>query len=122
VEVFFPVFATEALHRRDVPIQRISQLVSGNPARIFRLHPRKGEIAIGADADFAIVETNGSRVLDARELEYHEQEKWSPFDGYELRVYPMYTVLRGRVIYAEGEVRGEPGDGEYLSAAAQVPA
>jgi len=31
-------------------------------------------------------------------------------------------VLRGRIIYAEGEVTGQPGDGEYLSAAAPVTA
>ena len=43
---------------------------------------------MGADADFAIVETNGSSVLDADQLEYHDQEKWSPFHGMELRVYP----------------------------------
>jgi allantoinase len=122
VEVFFSVFATEALHRRDIPIQRIARLVAGNPARIFGLSPRKGEIALGADADFAIVETDGRRTVDARDLEYHDQEKWSPFDGYELRVYPMYTVLRGRVIYAEGEVTGAPGDGEYLPAVTEVPA
>jgi allantoinase len=122
VEVFFPVFATEALHRRDIPIARIARLVSSNPAHIFGLAPRKGEIALGADADFAVVETDGRRTLDARDLEYHDQEKWSPFDGYELRVYPMYTVLRGRIIYAEGEVTGQPGDGEYLSAAAPVAA
>ncbi|HKE81943.1 MAG TPA: amidohydrolase family protein [Solirubrobacteraceae bacterium] len=122
VEVFFPVFATEALHRRDIPITRIARLVSSNPAHIFGLGPRKGEIALGADADFAVVETNGRRTLDARDLEYHDQEKWSPFDGYELRVYPMYTVLRGRIIYAEGEVTGQPGDGEYLSAVAPVAA
>jgi allantoinase len=121
VEVFFPVFATEALHHRDVPLTHISRLVSTNPAKIFNL-PGKGEIAIGADADFTIVETNGSKVLDARDLEYHDQEKWSPFDGVELKVFPVYTVLRGKPIYAEGEVLGEPGDGRYLSVGARVAA
>ena len=59
--------------------------------------------------------TNGSKLLDAQELEYHEQPKWSPFDGMELKVYPVYTVLRGRTVYAEGEVRGQPGDGEFIA-------
>lgn len=121
VELFFPVFATEALHHRDVSIAHISKLVSSNPAKIFGL-AGKGEIAIGADADFTIVETNGSKVVDAQELEYHDQEKWSPFDGVELKVFPVYTVLRGKLIYAEGEVLGEPGDGQYLSTAAKVAA
>ena len=79
-------------------------------------------IRIGSDADFAVVETSGRRVLDASDLEYHEQPAWSPFDGREVRVYPVYTILRGRVIAAEGEVIGQPGYGEFLSPPAPVPA
>ena len=96
--------------------------MSTSPARLFGIHPRKGEISVGADADFAIVQTNGSRVLDAGELEYHEQEKWSPFHGMELRVYPEYTVLRGKLVYAEGSVTGSPADGRHLTAETPVPA
>ena len=113
-ELMFPVFATQALHERDVSLGRIAELMSTTPARLFGLAPRKGAIRIGADADFAIVETNGRKVLDANDLEYHDQERWSPFDGMELRVYPVYTVLGGRVAFAEGEVLGAPGDGAFL--------
>ena len=77
---------------------------------------------MGADADFAVLETNGRRKLDAQDLEYHDQEKWSPYDGWEVTVYPVYTVLRGRVIAADGKVLGEPGGGEFISAAAAVRA
>ena len=112
--LMFSVFATQALHERDIPLERIAELMSTTPARLFGLAPRKGAIRIGADADFAIVETNGRKVLDANDLEYHDQERWSPFDGTELRVYPVYTVLGGRVAFAEGEVLGAPGDGSFL--------
>jgi dihydropyrimidinase len=78
-------------------------------------------IAIGSDADLALVETNGRRVLDARDLEYHEQEKWSPFDGMDVRVFPVYTVLRGAVVFAEGEVTGHPGDGRHLTVGVAAP-
>jgi dihydroorotase-like cyclic amidohydrolase len=67
-----------------------------------------------------VIETNGHKTLDAQELEYHEQEKWSPFDGREVTVYPVYTILRGRVIFAEGAVIGEPGYGEFLPKRAAV--
>jgi len=122
VQLFFPVFATQAVHEHDIPITRVVELVSTTPAKLFGLHPRKGEIAIGADADLAIVQTDGRRVLDARELEYHDQEKWSPFEGMELRVFPQYTVLRGKLVFAEGEVTGSPGDGEHLTVGATVAA
>ena len=41
---------------------------------------------------------------------------WSPFDGMLLRVYPTHTVLRGQVIYSDGVVHGQPGDGRHLRA------
>ncbi len=122
VQLFFPVFATLAVHEHRIPITRVAELVSTRPAKLFGLHPRKGEIAIGADADFAIVQTNGRRVVSASELEYHDQENWSPFEGMELRVFPEYTVLRGKVVYAEGQVTGAPSDGRHLTVGATVAA
>ena len=56
---------------RDVPLTRLVELFCTNPARIFGLYPRKGAITVGADADFTIVELNGNRTLDSRELEWH---------------------------------------------------
>jgi len=114
VETMFPVFATEAVHERGISIGRVVDLLSTMPAKLFNLYPRKGAIQIGSDADFTIVETDGRRILDARDLEFiPSQEKWSPFDGRELRVYPQYTVVRGRMIFAEGSIVGEPGHGQY---------
>jgi allantoinase len=121
LEGMLPLVATEAA-RRGIPLPRVAGLLSTMPAKLFGLFPRKGTIAVGSDADFCVVETNGSKVIDARELEYHEQEKWSPFDGREVTVYPVYTILRGRVIFAEGSVTGEPGFGELVAKHAPVPA
>jgi dihydroorotase-like cyclic amidohydrolase len=123
VETMFPVFATEALHERDIPLTRIVDLLSTTPAKLFGLYPRKGAIQVGADADFTVIETDGRRTLDARDLEFiPSQQRWSPFDGRELRVYPQYTIVRGRTIFAEGTVVGEPGHGAYLTTAAVTAA
>lgn len=114
LETMLPLVATEAM-RRGIPLSRVVDLLATTPARLFGLEPRKGSIALGADADFAVIETNGRRTLAAGELEYHEQEPWSPFDGREVTVYPVYTILRGRVIFAEGDVTAEPGYGEFIA-------
>lgn len=122
VETMFPVLATEAIHVRDVPLTRLVELFCTNPAQIFGLYPRKGAITVGADADFTVIELNGSRTMDSRELEWHDPKgSWSPYDGRELRVYPIYTIIRGNVAYGEGEVRAQPGSGQYLTSV-RVPA
>lgn len=121
VETMFPVFATEAIHERDIPLTRVVDLMSTTPAKLFGLYPRKGTIQVGADADFTIVETNGRRTLDARDLEFiPSQERWSPFDGREIRVFPQYTIVRGSTVFAEGAVVGEPGHGRFVTATPSV--
>jgi allantoinase len=116
VESMFPVFATEAMHNRGIPITKVADLLSTTPAKLFGLYPRKGAIQAGSDADFTVVETNGRRILDARELEFiPSQDRWSPFDGRELRVFPQYTIVRGRPVFAEGEVVGQRGLGQFLA-------
>jgi dihydroorotase-like cyclic amidohydrolase len=122
LETMLSVVATEALHQRDIGIGTLVDVLATTPARLFGLYPRKGTIRIGSDADFAVVETSGRRVLDARDLEYHDQPAWSPFDGREVRVYPVYTILRGQVIVAEGQVVSQPGYGKFLGPQAPVPA
>ena len=114
LETMLPIVATEAL-RRGIPLPRVIEMMSATPARLFGLSPRKGAIALGADADFAVLETSRSRTLDAGELEYYEQEKWSPYDGREVSVYPVHTILRGKVIVENGVVTGDAGYGRQLT-------
>ena len=121
LETMLPLVATEAT-RREIPLAQVVDLLSTTPAKLFGLYPAKGAIQVGSDADFAVLELNGRKVIDARELEYHDQEPWSPFDGREVTVYPRYTILRGRVIVAEGEITGEAGDGRFLSRRSAVHA
>lgn len=121
VELLLGLTATE-LVARGHGLALAAWLLSTSPARIMGLHPRKGSIQLGADADFAIVRTDGTRTIDPNELEYHNQEQWSPFEGREITVWPEYTVLRGQTIFAEGEVVGRPGDGQFLRPAERVGA
>ncbi len=113
LEPMLPLIATET-RRRDLGLAKAVELLSSTPARLFDLYPQKGTLAPGADADVVVVDTRSNRTLDARELEYHDQEKWSPYDGRVVDVWPVYTLVRGQVVFAEGEVRGAPGDGRFL--------
>jgi dihydroorotase-like cyclic amidohydrolase len=64
----------------------------------------------------ALLETDGDRTIDARELEFlDESAKRSPYDGRKVRVFPRYTLARGVCIYAEGAVIGELGQGQFVT-------
>lgn len=86
-------------------------LTAHNPARRFRL-PGKGGLAIGADADLALVELGGSYEVTADTLLYRHRH--SPYVGRKLRARVRRTILRGQTVCADGNVVGKPR-GQFLT-------
>lgn len=122
LETMLPIVATEAIYRRGMNLSQLVQAMSANPAKILGLYPRKGAIQIGSDADLVLLETNGSRIIDGQALEFYDQKaKWSPYHGKEVKVFPTCTIIRGKVIYENGDVVGPLGYGTYITHSASRP-
>jgi dihydropyrimidinase len=83
------------------------------PARLFGLHPRKGEIAPGADADVVVFDPGFERPLLAESL--HMNVDYSPYEELVVRGWPDLVMVRGTVVAARGESRGVPGWGRYVA-------
>lgn len=112
--LLYPYLLTEG-PRRGLPIHRVVQLAATNPAQAYGVAPAKGAIAIGADADLAIVDMeNAERVTPSRLLSAQE---YTPFEGMDLVGWPRVTMLRGNVVLRDGEPVGAPA-GVYLRQAA----
>jgi allantoinase len=92
------VILTEGFHRRRVPLEMIASLTAGFAARRFRL-PGKGAIAIGRDADLALVKLDQTFELSRDDLRYRHRQ--SPFVGMTWQGKVLRTVLRGRTIFPE---------------------
>jgi dihydropyrimidinase/allantoinase len=110
--LMFPILITEGYHKRGLPLQRIAELSSANPARCHNLYPRKGAIKVGSDADFAIVDIQTEKQVTLANL--FTAQDFSPEEGMKLKGWPEVTVLRGKVIFEKGKVVGKPGYGRYL--------
>lgn len=87
------------------------RLLSTNPAKIFGLWPRKGSIAPGFDADIVIFDPRPERSLAASEL--HSRAGFSPYEDLKVTGRVKTTILRGQVIYRDGEVVGRPDFGRF---------
>jgi allantoinase len=115
VETMFEVVATEALGARRMTLERVVDVFATTPAKVFGLYPRKGVIAVGSDADFLVAQTDGARTIDATKLEYLDPAAaWSPFDGQEVSIWPVRTIVRGEVVFENGDVVGSPSHGELV--------
>jgi allantoinase len=97
--------------RRGLSYARIAELLSWNPARRFGLG-RKGDIAIGFDADLALLDP--ARRFTVRAAESPSAQGYTPFEGLELTGQVRATYLRGQRVYQDGRVVG-PARGAYLA-------
>ena len=111
VEPRVAVIYTETVEKRGYALEKFVDVVSSNAARILGLYPRKGAIAVGSDADLVVLDTSKRRTVRAQDL--HEAD-YSPWEGKEVGAWPSVTVLRGKVMVADGKFHGEPKDGQYL--------
>src|SRR5262249_30117466 len=86
-------------------------LVSSNAARIMGLYPRKGAIAVGSDADIAILDpTRRGKGSGAKP---HATDD-TPGGGHEVLGRPAMSVVCGKVMVENGQYVGSPQDGRYL--------
>ena len=108
-EYLVPGFFSEATKRGMAP-NRIAELLCLNPARRYGL-AGKGDIAVGLDADLALLDPNETWTVRAADSE--SSQEYSPFEGQELTGRIKGTWLRGRQIYDGSNVIGEAG-GRFL--------
>lgn len=95
------VQSTLAVLLNRVPLERISSLVAAEPARRFRI-PSKGAIAVGMDADLALVDL--SRSVQLRPEHLKQRHALSPYIGYSFRGSVVRTIRRGETIFANDEI------------------
>jgi dihydropyrimidinase len=112
VSTLLPVLLHEGYHRRGLPLERIAELTATNPARIFRLAPAKGSIAVGADADLVLVDLNRRRTVAAADVDSHAD--YSVYEGRELQGWPVATLVRGTTVMRDDRVVGRAGHGVHV--------
>ena len=95
-----------------LPLDRVIELCCTAPARLTRLYPRKGEIAVGSDADLVVLDLEHEEVLTAARSHY--RCGWTPAEGLWSKGAPVITILRGRIIMQDSKVTAEPGTGRWI--------
>jgi len=110
VQTLLPVVLTEG-RKRGLSWKRLVELCCTRPAELFGLSGRKGDIAPGLDADFALVDPGAEWVLKDEDLFY--RNRWSPYTGKTFRGKVVKTVVRGRTVFDGGKICAEEGYGTF---------
>src|SRR5262249_19355896 len=109
VETRLPLLFSEGVNKGRITLQQFVALSSTNAAKIYGLHPRKGTIAVGADADIVLWDPTRRGSLTNSIL--HHNCDYTPYEDRELTGYPVMTWPRGEVVMAEGGRSGSAGRG-----------
>jgi dihydropyrimidinase len=103
---------SEGVMTGRLDLNRFVALNSTNAAKLYGLHPQKGTIAIGADADIAIWDT-ARKVTITNDMLHHNVD-YTPYEGRTITGWPITVIARGQVICDNGELIGKPGYGKFL--------
>lgn len=112
VETRLPLLFSEGVVKKRISLRRFVELTSTNPARLYGLMPRKGTIAIGADADIAIWDPM-KQVTIANDMLHHNVD-YTPYEGRVVTGWPETVLSRGEVIVRDGTLLAAAGRGAFL--------
>ena len=113
VQTLLPLMFHQAVVKRGMQPEKLAKLTAENPAKIFGLWPRKGAIAAGADADFAVLDPEAVWEVTPEILFY--KNKHTPYMGMTIQGKVLKTFVRGVCVYDRGAVT--PAHGTLLTRA-----
>jgi dihydropyrimidinase len=119
IETRLALLYTHGVRAGRLTLEQWVAACCAEPARRFGLAPRKGTLAVGADADLVIFDPQRQVTLTAELL--HQNVDYTPYEGWVVTGYPVTVLSRGETIVCGGRFMGSPGRGEYLPAAPLLP-
>jgi len=111
VETVYPLMLT-GVNQGLLSLERLVAVRSQIPAQVYGLWPRKGNLNIGADADFILVDMEAEKIL--RNDDIVSKVGWTSYDGRKVKGLPIKTFVRGHLVAEDGKPMTEPGWGQFL--------
>ena len=109
----------DGVARGKLSLHQFVELTSWRPARLYGLYPRKGTIAIGADADIVLWDPH--KRVQIRNSALHHAVDYTPYEGIEVTGWPVHCFSRGELLVRDGQyLEPQVGRGQFLPAGAPM--
>jgi dihydropyrimidinase len=112
LELRLPLLFDAMVTRGRSDIQKFVEWTSTAPARMYGLHPKKGTIAVGSDADICIWDPKKTTTVS--DADVHDNTRYTPYVGKKITGWPVTVLRRGEVIVDQGKLSGKAGSGRFL--------
>jgi dihydropyrimidinase len=112
LETMVPLVYTHGVLGKKLSLNRFVEKCCTNPAKVMGLHPRKGVLAAGSDADITILDPETRITVDHATMDGGAD--WSPYQGWPLAGFAQHTFCRGKQVVADYQFVGENGWGQWL--------
>ncbi len=112
LEVRMPLLFSEGVGKGRLNLNEFVALTATNAAKIYGLHPRKGTIAVGSDADIAIWDPQWQRTITVDMM--HDNMDYTPYEGRQVTGWPRIVLSRGRVVVEDETLQVERGSGAFI--------
>jgi dihydropyrimidinase len=112
LELRLPLLFDAIVSKGRYGVEQFVAWTATEPARMYGLDPKKGSIAIGADADICVWDPK--RKTEIADAGVHDGAGYTPYTGRTITGWPVVVTRRGAVIVEDGKLNASPGSGRFL--------
>jgi dihydropyrimidinase len=107
-----PILLSEGVNKNRITLEKLTQLTSTNAAKIFGMYPKKGSLEKGCDADITMIDLKKEMKVST-EL-FGGFSDYIVYDGWNLKGWPVKTLVRGELIAEDFQIVGKRGFGKMV--------
>ena len=107
-----PIILSEGVNKDRISLDKLIKLTSVNAAKIFGMYPKKGSLEKGSDADITLIDLK--KEMKVTSDLFGGFSDYLVYEGWNLKGWPVKTIVRGELVAEDFEVIGKPGFGKLV--------
>ena len=113
IGTMLPILLSEGVNKGRITLPQLVELTSLNASKIFRMFPKKGIIQKDSDADIVVLDLKKENKVSRHLLDGFSD--YTVYDGWNLKGWPVKTLVRGEVVAEDFKVIGKQGYGKFIA-------